>query len=384
MAARAAVGMGKHLAAEGRWTAARELFAFAADRYPAHPETADALVWLTRFYASSEVRRRIELGHQAVYQKTAFIPAATNGVEQASHIEPAITAHAVFQFSGPEAAKAWNTACLDLQPKLAAFGPGMLRDPATNLCLIAARRQLGLYGDAAEVTKALVRAGGDITADGAGDPWRNCLAAELWLGNRSDVPVRPKPYGFAGFTPVRPFLDGKLDDTCWTAFDPMKMAGPGSADHPTTARFAFDDKFFYVAVTCDHPAGKQQPKADKRGYDADLSGHDRVDILLDLDRDYQTAYRLQIDQRGCVAEDCWGDSSWNPKWFVAVEPTATGWTAEVAIPLSELTGTAPSHGNVWAANVVRVVPGVGVQAWGTPAGATPRPEGMGLLQFHVK
>jgi hypothetical protein len=381
MAARAAVGMAKSLAASGRWTAARELFAFAADRYPAHPETADALMWLARFYSSSEVRRRLELGHHAIYQKTAFVPAGADGVKPASHIEPVITAQAVFQFSGPNAAQAWNRACLDLQPKLAAFGPGVLRDPATNLCLLAARRQLGLYGDAAEVAKALVTSGGDTAST---DPWQACLAGELWIGNSASLPVRPKSLAMAAFTSVRPFLDGKLDDSCWSAFEPLKLTGTGSSEYGTTARFAFDDKFFYVAVTCNHPEGKQQPKAEKRRYDADLRGRDRVDILLDLDRDYQTAYRLQIDQRGCVAEDCWGDKSWNPKWFVAVEPTPTGWTAEVAIPLSELTGTAPMQGNVWAANVVRVVPGVGVQSWSSPAGNNPRPEGMGLLRFHVK
>ncbi|MCZ2344181.1 MAG: hypothetical protein LC104_20655 [Bacteroidales bacterium] len=381
MAARAAVGMGKSLAASGRWTAARELFAFAADRYPAHPETADALLWLARFYSSSEVRRRLELGHHAIYQKTAFVPTGGETVKQATHIEPVITAQAVFQFSGPNAAQAWNRACLELQPKLAAFGPGVLRDPATNLCLLAARRQLGLYGDAAEVAKALVTAGGDTAST---DPWQACLASELWIGNQASLPMRPKPLARAAFTTMRPFLDGKLDDSCWSAYEPLKLTGPGSNGYSTTARFAFDDKFFYVAVTCQHPEGKQQPKAEKRSYDADLRGRDRVDILLDLDRDYQTAYRLQIDQRGCVAEDCWGDRSWNPKWYVAVEPTPTGWTAEVAIPLSELTGATPSQGNVWAANVVRVVPGVGVQSWSSPAGNSPRPEGMGLLQFHVK
>jgi len=50
-------------------------------------------------------------------------------------------------------------------------------------------------------------------------------------------------------------------------------------------------------------------------------------VLLDLDRDYQTYYRFQVDHRGCLAEDCWGDRTWNPKYFVAFVPTETGWTA---------------------------------------------------------
>jgi len=109
-----------------------------------------------------------------------------------------------------------------------------------------------------------------------------------------------------------------------------------------------------------------------------------VDILLDMDRDYQTYYRLQIDHRGCLAEDCWGDKNWSPKYFVAFDSTESGWTAELAIPLVELTNDRPAHGRVWAANVSRVVPGKGMLTWSGPAADAPRPEGMGLLQFRAE
>ena len=105
--------------------------------------------------------------------------------------------------------------------------------------------------------------------------------------------------------------------------------------------------------------------------------------MIDLDRDYQTYYQLQVDQRGALAEDCWGDRTWNPKWFVAVNAEETGWTAEIAIPLSELTGDIITPGKLWAINVVRTVPGKGVQAWSGPAGVTPRPEGMGIMTFAI-
>jgi hypothetical protein len=112
-----------------------------------------------------------------------------------------------------------------------------------------------------------------------------------------------------------------------------------------------------------------------------LRGHDRVSIMLDLDRDFQTYYHLQIDQRGALGEDCWGDQSWNPKWYVAVDSDANGWTAEIAIPLAELTADSIVVGKTWACNVVRVTPGKGVMSWSRPADVDPRPEGMGLLMF---
>jgi hypothetical protein len=149
------------------------------------------------------------------------------------------------------------------------------------------------------------------------------------------------------------------------------------------ARFAYDADFLYVAVSCHHPPGMRVEPVAKRTRDADLAGHDRVDILLDLDRDYQTYYRFQVDHRGCLAEDCWGDASWNPKYFAAFHSTDDGWTAELAIPLQELTGERLSHGKTWGVNVSRFVPGRGVQSWSGPADNTPRPEGMGLLQFRA-
>ncbi|MGL6094568.1 MAG: hypothetical protein ACRC7O_02050, partial [Fimbriiglobus sp.] len=387
MAAKAAVAVGRNLAAEGKWTAAREMFALTAARYPAHPEAVEALRWLARFYSSTEVRRRLELGNHEIYQKAAFVPVSGGDGGKPTHVGPAV-AKEVFQLSSPEAGKAWLQAALDLEPKLAAFGAGYARDPGTNLALLAARRNLGLYGDVTTITGALVRGAGGLTNSSPGaDPWRDCLAAELWLGNPGAVPTRPKPLATVTFAPVKPLLDGKLDDACWKSAQPAGLddrAGTSAKAYPTRVMLAFDDKFLYVGLTCGHPAGKSLPKAAKRGYDADLRGHDRVELLLDLDRDYQTYYRLRVDHRGMVAEDCWGDAKWNPRWFVAIEPTEPGWTAELAIPLSELTGTNPAHGVVWAGNVVRVIPGVGVQSWSGPADATPRPEGMGLLRFHAE
>jgi hypothetical protein len=66
---------------------------------------------------------------------------------------------------------------------------------------------------------------------------------------------------------------------------------------------------------------------------------------------------------------------------VAVNAEEEGWTAEIAIPLKELTGETISPGKLWAMNVVRIIPNAGIQAWSGPAGIKPRPEGMGLLSF---
>ncbi|NLF09493.1 MAG: hypothetical protein GX594_16165 [Pirellulaceae bacterium] len=119
-----------------------------------------------------------------------------------------------------------------------------------------------------------------------------------------------------------------------------------------------------------------------RPRDADLTGRDRVELFLDIDRDYATFYRLSIDHRGWTNDRCWGDPSWNPKWYVAAANDGLGWTAEAAVPLEELTGRKPQSGDLWAIGLQRVVPGAGFQAWNAPASVEVLPDGFGYLEFE--
>jgi photosystem II stability/assembly factor-like uncharacterized protein len=409
----------------GHWGMAREAYLLLIDKYPGHPLAIDAARWLVRFQSSSEARRRFELGQFAELTETQVtlkdrpdprrvIPKAKNkdqlppqtDVEQTTYRET---------LTGLVSARKWYESAIDLETKLFAHGDLYARDVPTNLCLAAARRQLGKAEESQRwlmryIAETTVPVGAPTGARGS-DPWRDCVLLESWLLNRGGQPTPPKPVGACKRTTTRPFLDGKLDDDCWAdaVLMPMTtMAGDlGSefgckesierelkAKGKTTvtslqeavaggshAKFAFDDENLYIAVVCQHPLGMRKNKVEARTRDMDLRAFDRVSILIDLDRDYQTYYQLQVDQRGAVAEDCWGDKTWNPKWFVAVNAEETGWTAEIAIPLGELTGDLVAPGKLWAVNVVRTLPGKGVQAWSGPAGTTPRPEGMGVLTF---
>lgn len=380
LACRTAVGLGRQLAEQGKWVPARELFLIAAAKYGTFGESNEAVRWLIQYYASGEARQRAEAENATTVQYTA----STTGVQQTSFTDPS-TAKEGVRLTDGESAQMWAKACLELEGKLKAFGTTASRDPAVMLSTLAAKRTLGRTGDAAEQIAAHFKAAAGAADLKPGvDLWRDCLAAELWLQNPTAVPAQPKPLARCPKVTEKPFLDGKLDDECWKAIKPITLdsTSDGMKEYTTKAYFAFDDEYLYFAVECSHPAGKGLPKAEKRKRDDDLTGRDRVDILLDLDRDYQTYYRLQIDQRGCVADDCWGDRGWNPKWFVAADPTDTGWTAEIAIPRTELHAGPFKAGSTWAMNVTRVVPGVGCRTWSGPPDAAPRPEGMGLMQFH--
>ena len=400
-AARTAYALASKLAREGKWAEAREVYGVLAAQYPGHPQAIEAYRWLVRYHSSSEARRRTEIQQKLVLQNVTF---ETGGLSKNIRLAGGTNSTAggptvqedTYHFYSPEAIFQWHQSCLDLEPKLIAFGPLYSRDPAAWLCFLAARRQLGRHTEGITFIRNYFKLNPGAVAMNPGvDPWRDCLAAELWMTDRNLLPAQPKPVGFCRHAELRPMLDGKLDDACWQDVKPLSLGVVSAASekpdemkafgesYKTESRFAYDDKYLYIAISCTHPAGKKVVPVAKRMRDADMTGHDRVDILLDLDRDYQTYYRFQIDHRGCLAEDCWGDKTWNPKYFVAFNSAETGWTAEIAIPFAELTAERPTHGRAWAANVTRIVPGKGIQSWSGPADETPRPEGMGLLQFRT-
>jgi photosystem II stability/assembly factor-like uncharacterized protein len=380
--AAAAFAAASRYAHKGEWSYARELYTLMADRYPAHPLAADADRWLIRHNASSEAKRRFELGQFQVVSQSQTHDASSETPAAAQspliHLQgntQTVKDQQITLLQNRTESRRWFQASLDRAPRLAAFGPLFAGELGTQFCLQAAERGLG----DSQAARERCRRFQERHADG---PWAEATAAELWLQNRQGAP--PKPLATCRFVSTRPFLDGNLDEECWREQTPLVLrdaVGASAADNQTEVWLAFDDAFLYLAARCRHPEATPATLARSRAHDADLRGRDRISLLLDLDRDYLTYFRLDVDERGCVREDCSGDTTWDPRWFVAVQSDQTSWRVEAAIPLTELTGDRPRAGQVWACNLVRVLPGRGVQAFSVPADVEPRPEGMGLLQF---
>jgi photosystem II stability/assembly factor-like uncharacterized protein len=385
-AARVAHGLGRLYAGRGQWVLARESFALLADRYPSHPLTADALRWLVLHQSSGEVRRRYQMGQMIV--------AGDDGFSESGKEKPRVKGlklpevpkfelesfRAVAHLGGQDDARRWLEAAVQMESKLAAFGPVHLSEPALGLALASARRQLGKTEEA----RKWLRQFASRQAEG---PWKASALTELWLAERTGT--CPRPMIVANLTEKRPYLDGKLDDACWTAATPVAMkdaSGATASDHRTEVRMSYDRDYVYLAVECRHPEVSEAAPAGKRTRDDDLRGQDRVSLLLDVDRDHATCYHLQADSRGCIRDECWGDASWDPRWYAAVHRSKTGWALEAAIPRAALTDDAILPGQAWALNVLRVLPGKGVQAVSLPAEAPEaalRLEGMGVLMFRL-
>jgi len=422
----AAFAVANQYVRQGQWALAKEVFLLMVDRYPAHPLSAEACRWLIRHSASGEARHRQGLGQFLVQEYFEFegarnsvtnphgkMPQAdlqgplihdernpvTHGqvpgvfVPGEDGSRPAVE-NVVKTLGGnnkkPEA-RVWLENVLAFGDKLSTFGPVFTNDPPIQFCLNSARRQLG-DTDNAEKARKWYAQFASRQPDG---PWRDAALAELWLLNRTGP--SPRPMVQCRQSDTRPFLDGKLDDKCWQGVKPLVLRNANAReaeeherrpekrqwtdDYGTEVYLTYDKEYLYIGLVCRQPKEKYVAPVKPRPRDADVRPFDRVSLLLDVDRDYSTYYHLQIDQRGCTCEDCWGDLAWNPKWFVAIQSEPGVWQVEAAIPLAELTGRPVTLGDTWAFNVSRIVPGEGVQAFSLPADAQPRPEGMGLLTF---
>lgn len=394
--ARVAHGLAWQYARKGQWALAREAFLLLVERFPTSPLAIEGYRWLLLHQASSEARRRHEMGQfvlvtgtkagvpgEKYVPKEAFTPVTKtqSKVERTAGEVRGVetqTERALAYFGTAEDMRRWHQACLGLEKKLSAFGPLHSNDPAVQFAVQSARRQLGDVKSASEWYR-------EFAANQPDGPWRAAAVAELWLATRAGQP--PKSVLTSRPCETRPFLDGKLDDACWKESNavPLRSAtGDTAKAFPTEVRMSHDRDFLYVAVRCGHPDGVKVEPAKVKTRDKEQRANDRVSVLLDLDRDYSTYFHLQVDATGCVLEDCWGDRTWDPRWFVAVGREPTGWTVEAAIPRTALTSDHFTPGKAWAANVVRVLPGQGVQAFSLPAEAPEealRLEGMGLLMF---
>jgi hypothetical protein len=211
------------------------------------------------------------------------------------------------------------------------------------------------------------------------EPAATALADEAWLLQADERPGA-KPPRITVDCPLahaRPRLDGRLDDTLWAsaAVCPLQPCPAMTASDagPATARLARDREFLYLSVTCQRlPGQSTTANLGPRTRDAALEGRDRVEFLLDVDRDYRTAFRLVCDERGWTFESSADDPSWNPTWYVAAAHEEESWTIEAAIAWDQLSRSPPLPGAIWALGIQRVAPGQGGQSWtGAPIATTP-------------
>lgn len=175
----------------------------------------------------------------------------------------------------------------------------------------------------------------------------------------------------------RPFLDGVLTDSIWEdaeeimlkpfvrdSVDPATGASRRSLSQTTDVSsltmLAWDDEFLYLAARLQRAPERSKPieLAMHRSYDTKHEDRDRLELEIDTDRDFGTAFHLTVDESGKTSDRCWMLDKWNPKWFVALDADDATWRLEAAIPLKELSATGAKPGDLWNIRLRRIIPGV--------------------------
>jgi photosystem II stability/assembly factor-like uncharacterized protein len=370
----------------GQWEMAAETFNLLATKFPKHTLAPPSLVWLLRYWTSSEVAWQISRAKRTGATPALATP-ATAGISMSlaqrlpGTNDLAASGPRAGRLTPPEADPMQGADRLERASALAKFieqtAPAVFSEPTVQFPLAMSLRSRGLPKQAERFYMTFVRTRPQ-------DAWWSCAAGEQWLIEPAKGQPPKSIWQVAGCA-AKPKLDGHLDDAVWKRATPVELHSPvrDDANWPAIALAAYDDEFLYLAVNCrEAPGFSYAASTEPRPRDPDLSRSDRVDFYLDLDRDFATQYHVSIDHRGWVSEACWGAKSWNPQWFVACKHESGAWTAEAAIPWSELTGDRPRSRAAWAVGVQRVVPGVGFQSWTTPASTAVVPQGFGYAIFE--
>lgn len=363
--------LGQQYYRTGRWTMAAETFELLADRHPRHPLAAPAVLWLIQYYASGEAAWRVQGPQRCAVGQALPVPTEASPKE---HPYAVRQASALSIDASRQEGRADRAA--ELGSRIERTRPLLFAEPALRFPLAVAHRNQGFPRQAERYFLACIH-GPDR------DAWWACARGERWLAEPSGLP--PKSVLRCVVAASKPRLDGRLDEAVWQRARPaaLRSAHHEDGQWPAAVMLAYDAEFLYLAVECRRAPGAAYEAAQgPRTRDPDLSAHDRVDVLLDLDRDFATYYRLTVDLHGQPGEGCWGDHTWDPTWFVAAHAADDAWTVEAAVALDQLTGSYPASRSVWALGIQRTVPGVGFQSWTTPAATRVIPEGFGYLIFE--
>lgn len=389
----------------GQWQLAEDTLVEMVHRYPREDAAQDAMRFLLQLWVSNEMafhrlqetqvsRKQISVEtkdllnrlQNAGRPRSETVAGIDEEIEELNASESSLTSEDLPLKLNIGEGQDLITARADLfQEKarqmatlLERMAPARFQSPELQFPLSSLYRQRQRFADA-DACLHLVLRGGDLNS------WQRTATTELWLNQQAGVP--PKPIYSSRSVVEKPLLDGLLNDNCWVTADEMPLKGdPKNArlDAPALVLICHDAEFLYIAGICPRVDTQNLalPQRVGRTYDADLSHFDRVTIQLDIDRDYVSFYRFQIDQRGWTADDLWGDVTWNPKWFVAADAEDEVWRFEVAIPWQELVPRTPHVGTTWALNVTRTIPAYGSQGWTEPQTLRPRLENGGLLRLE--
>lgn len=157
----------------------------------------------------------------------------------------------------------------------------------------------------------------------------------------------PRPTLQAGRTAVAPRIDGVLDEPAWQTADSignLTQIEPVEGNPPTgrtVVRVLITRDAIVFGIRADDPEAARITSF-ARNRDANLTSEDHVRLVLDTYLDGRSGYVFIVNPHGArydalVANQGEGENAqWDGIWEAATHRDASGWSAEVAIPIKSL------------------------------------------------
>ena len=145
-----------------------------------------------------------------------------------------------------------------------------------------------------------------------------------------------------------PKVDGALGDACWrsayvssTFYDFRLKTDTFTPDSDTTLRLTTDGQWLYFGLDCGHPTPNDMKATIKQNYGGRVWGDESIKFFINpgLEGNAHFRYVLNCDNVHTVRRS-FAKSKPSVAWPSATQITATGWSAEVAIPLFYMVGYA--------------------------------------------
>ncbi|HKP16811.1 MAG TPA: carbohydrate binding family 9 domain-containing protein, partial [Gemmatimonadaceae bacterium] len=138
-----------------------------------------------------------------------------------------------------------------------------------------------------------------------------------------------------------------------------------AASLATEVRILYDDEAIYVGARMSEPTGAAGIRAPLARRDQLLASNgnngsfnslttDKLAVVLDPYHNHLDEIWFEINPAGVRGDQFNGDPSWDPVWEGEARTDATGWTAEMRIPYSQLRFSRDSA-QTWGLQIWRVV-----------------------------
>ena len=384
------VDLGNQYMQSGQFEMAAFTFNQLIERFPNHPFSTSAILWLAQYHSSDEMLAR------RIYQPTGVD--SKEGHDDSIIHDQQVQAASVnvtpqsFQADGmqltvwvPDTIKnefdngrGQNAPPVDpltqslkttsaIITRLRARDPDFARDQNVRFleAKLTGRLQAEQLGD--NQFRQLIQ---DAKPN---DPVFVASSREIRLTKAVETPLESP---ITGKIKTRPKLDGVLDDDCWNAMfansqmQLIKMTPPGNDAQAKTdvVLFGYDDDFFYVAARCNKLTRHHYRESQAaRARDAQIQNEDRIEIVIDTDRDYASFLHFEVDHRGWCRDGTNASQGWDPEWFVAQNSDEKSWTIELAIPIQQMTASETVGQTAWAVSLARRVGRKSPNLWNTPA-----------------